>query len=478
MADSRKLPKELAEQIQTIAGGVYVQVEEELTSLLAGHMSPPEIRPEDISREQLALHPDYQALETKMHTLQIKYDELVASDRQVVLEKKQAQELLDKQNVALFTFEQSENKLSKENAAKAATLEIQNKQISSLQQALDETASELERVKSDAVQQQKAEQQTIAELSQSKRLLEGQLAQAQEELQRVNLDSAQLLESVREQLADEQQQVAELSQINHMLNKQLTQTQSELDQALADVRQEQESAKAQEQYLAELSQSQQKLIGESKLQENEMKKLQKVLINKDSVIKQFTAETDALQVEKAQQAETISAQGEQLEQQARETAGALKSAEQREQELKDKLDKAEARLGAKQQDLAQLQSKLQSEQEKWLSQLQDVQNKQDELNEQLHLRDEQVSQYQQQCSELEQKVAGQRGDLKKAEQRLKKNREKFQADGDKARETIKYLRDENFELNARLESELGELENKLTEYRLRFEYAQKQLEKN
>ena len=47
----------------------------------------------------------------------------------------------------------------------------------------------------------------------------------------------------------------------------------------------------------------------------------------------------------------------------------------------------------------------------------------------------------------------------------------------KARETIKYLRDENSELNRKLDQQINELEDKLTEYRLRFEYAQKQLTK-
>ncbi|MFT7431512.1 MAG: hypothetical protein ACI971_001978 [Colwellia sp.] len=44
----------------------------------------------------------------------------------------------------------------------------------------------------------------------------------------------------------------------------------------------------------------------------------------------------------------------------------------------------------------------------------------------------------------------------------------------KARETIKYFRDENTELNLKLEQQVNTLKDKLTEYRLRFDYAQKQ----
>ena len=57
------------------------------------------------------------------------------------------------------------------------------------------------------------------------------------------------------------------------------------------------------------------------------------------------------------------------------------------------------------------------------------------------------------------------------------NKDKQEVEYNKARETIKYLRDENTELNRRLDQQISELEDKLTEYRLRFEYAQKELTK-
>jgi hypothetical protein len=41
----------------------------------------------------------------------------------------------------------------------------------------------------------------------------------------------------------------------------------------------------------------------------------------------------------------------------------------------------------------------------------------------------------------------------------------------KTRETIKYLGDENTELNLKLEQQVNALKDKLTEYRLRFDYA-------
>jgi len=69
--------------------------------------------------------------------------------------------------------------------------------------------------------------------------------------------------------------------------------------------------------------------------------------------------------------------------------------------------------------------------------------------------------------------------------RFNANRDKQEKDNDQVRETIKYLRDENSEMitqhNDKKEQfleQIHELESKLTEYRLKFEYAQKQLTQN
>jgi chromosome segregation ATPase len=69
--------------------------------------------------------------------------------------------------------------------------------------------------------------------------------------------------------------------------------------------------------------------------------------------------------------------------------------------------------------------------------------------------------------------------------RFNANRDKQEKENDQVRETIKYLRDENSEMitqhNEKKEQfleQIHELESKLTEYRLKFEYAQKQLSQN
>ena len=84
-----------------------------------------------------------------------------------------------------------------------------------------------------------------------------------------------------------------------------------------------------------------------------------------------------------------------------------------------------------------------------------------------------LSEKQKQVTALEEELAT------TAKSRLwhQENKDKQESEYNKARETIKYLRDENSELNRKLEHQVNELEDKIREYRLRFEYAQKELTK-
>ena len=88
-----------------------------------------------------------------------------------------------------------------------------------------------------------------------------------------------------------------------------------------------------------------------------------------------------------------------------------------------------------------------------------------------------LSDFEQQINQLEQNLESERSSALQNRQMVQESKNKQEREYNKARETIKYLRDENTELNSKLEQQVNELEDKLTEYRLRFEYAQKQLTK-
>ncbi len=105
-----------------------------------------------------------------------------------------------------------------------------------------------------------------------------------------------------------------------------------------------------------------------------------------------------------------------------------------------------------------------------------------ELTTQLETAKKEVELSQQEISVLNEQVKVAQEEQEKILQRFNSNREKQDQENSQVRETIKFLRDENHELTTENETkvdvltkQINELEHKLTEYRLKFEYAQKQL---
>lgn len=106
----------------------------------------------------------------------------------------------------------------------------------------------------------------------------------------------------------------------------------------------------------------------------------------------------------------------------------------------------------------------------------------EQLNNQITSEQDDVKLYQQEISVLNEQVKVAQEGQENILQRFNKNREKQEIENNKVRETIKFLRDENHQLisdiseqKAQFHDQTSELEHKLTEYRLKFEYAQKQL---
>ena len=90
--------------------------------------------------------------------------------------------------------------------------------------------------------------------------------------------------------------------------------------------------------------------------------------------------------------------------------------------------------------------------------------------------------YQQEVSVLNEQLKVAQDGQENILQRFNSNRDKQEIENNKVRETIKFLRDENHqlisdtaEIKSQYTDQISELEHKLTEYRLKFEYAQKQL---
>ena len=106
----------------------------------------------------------------------------------------------------------------------------------------------------------------------------------------------------------------------------------------------------------------------------------------------------------------------------------------------------------------------------------------EQLTKQIETEQSDVKLYQQEVTALKEQVTIAQEGQENILQRFNSNREKQEKDNEKVRETIKFLRDENHNLlsaqaeqNNQLTEKIHDLEHRVTEYRLKFEYAQKQL---
>lgn len=132
------------------------------------------------------------------------------------------------------------------------------------------------------------------------------------------------------------------------------------------------------------------------------------------------------------------------------------------------------------EDITKLTAQVKVEQEKDIANQQALTKLQSELEQQkakIEQASQDIKQYQKQADVYKEQSVQEKEQTEQRQMRFEASREKQEIEYNKARETIKFLRDENHDLNSKLEQQVTELQDKLTEYRLRFEYAQKQLAK-
>lgn len=135
---------------------------------------------------------------------------------------------------------------------------------------------------------------------------------------------------------------------------------------------------------------------------------------------------------------------------------------------------------------ADLQHKQQQQAQVELQQQIDLlETKNQELKSRLITEQSDVELYQKEVSSLKSQLTLAQEGQENILNRFNTNRDKQEKDNNQVRETIKYLRDENNNMitqnniqKKEYSERIVELENKLTEYRLKFEYAQKQLTQN
>lgn len=604
MSEQKKLPSELEENIQNLAGDIYLQIEDKITALITSYSENLTVSPELIEQ-----HPRYQQLENE-HEQQVKSlddkkhvyekeisnllsknDQLInqinsqkqeleshaklntaklTDTEQVLKEKLQENSQLAEQVVHLTSalsehqsgmtkFQQDSEvlseqhsklkaeheNLSKTDKAKAATITVQNQQISELQLKHEQVASELELIKAQQEQSQQAnnellsnEQEQTVQLVTQRQQLESEVKQQQDELTKLNEKCAALtdentaqktviaelkterstlgnvVEEHKQQLTTEQGQILTLQKEYSEQSEKTAHQVSENKALITELEQQKEAIEnlqvSHKKAITDLDNNIALQVSENedlvKKGQQQKEKYQQDIDNLQSSHQQVVTEFENTITDFSENKMALTQKLNALEQEVAQNVASKNDLADQNKKLKDKQQQEIQKLHANHQQLTtgfeqSIEKKtlaLSQFQQQADSQIKDLEEK---INQQMLVIDEHNEQitkgksaYQtlfddnenvlkkldeskQQVCELEQQLQTEKSAIIKNRQMVQESKNKQELEYNKARETIKYLRDENTDLNHKLEQQVNELEDKLTEYRLRFEYAQKQLTK-
>jgi len=520
MTQQKKETLNLDEQIQSLAGDIYVEIEDKVSSFVVNY-----IKNKDLSNEDVERHEHYQLLKSINEQLQISFEtaekdsvqqavkfqknidllnkNLIESDEkfnnleqlntakltdseQVLKEKlaelsSMAEQLLSitaaekkSQNALVSTQERNEEfgrkillleenavNLAKTDKAKTATLAIQNQQISDLTLQLNNAVSELDYIKAEynqnttlTSQQLSQEKQQLIELQKISEHSKSEITKLHNELTSVN--DAHLLT-----MNNEKQLYASLLEEYEGKTKQLNLTIIEYQKTSINA----------DESIKELREKNIHLEKNINDKDAELKKTTQAIINKSETLKSLQ--------------EKLTKDQQQFEENLAQVHQKIMSLENELSEKATFIDESNQKLQKNTDELQQLieshQLQISKQDEELIfsiKQLDLLQQKNDEISVELEKVQNFNVDLEKENLLLKEKANSAQENVVNIQQRVGISREKQELEYSKARETIKYLRDENTELNTKLEQQVSELEDKLREYRLRFEYAQKQLNNN
>ena len=517
MVDKSKLSKDIEEQIQSLASDVYIQVEEKITNLIATAVSAQISQTTD--QQNKALSEKEQSLQQGFSDKQQLQVKELAQLKQALAEK-EADAEASKQN---FQVELTQNTINYTETIERLGRELSNaKQRSNQQQddqqtsdhKLEEKLLEIEQCLNDKTQAVDGLNGRIMVLTEQEQNLTQQLSQAKEQIQSVSSKQAEAINEVKQQItAAKEQQIAAIA-------AKLQQAENDVAQVKAEALQSNESkASALGQKITQLTeQIQQEQSATTELQQ-QLSALQKALDTEHDKNKSYvqagqdyqdkiTKLTEASkQTEQAHQAQ-IAKLNEQNEQQnqAQQTqheqqsqAHQTQTVQLNEQAATDKAQQSQEH----QAQIVQLHEQAASDKEQRLEEIKlmnvaaveakqlqaiatqkiiELDKANEQLSKQVATEQNDIALYQQEVVVLNEQVKVAQDGQENILQRFNKNRDKQEQENNKVRETIKFLRDENHELLSasgvqvtEYNDKISDLELRLTEYRLKFEYAQKQL---
>ena len=455
MVDKNKLSKDIEEQIQSLASDVYIQVEEKLTSLITAAVKAEISNSADQKSNK---HSEQETLLSK--EIAVLKQSLLEKQTDADTAKQNFQVELTQNNI---NFTETVERLEKELASTKQQSTKQQDDKQSNDNKLEEKLLEIEQKLNDKTQEVDGLNGRIMVLTEQEQSLTKQLEQAKND---IDVNSAKQLEVLNATRAEVE---ATTKQQIDAITEKLKLAQNEVVGIKAEAAESSDK-------VSQVLQKQISQLTEQVSKENESKaELQQQLsaLQKDlDTEKDKNANFD--QQEKAKLVE-ITELKEQQEQQIQNHQKALSELnEQNAAAKQQQLDEIKAN-NAINQEARQLQEAAQQN----IIELEKVNQA---LTKQVEVEQSDVKLYQQEVSVLKEQVQVAQEGQENILQRFNSNRDKQEQENNKVRETIKFLRDENHELTSASSSQAAEfkeqingLEHKLTEYRLKFEYAQKQL---
>ncbi len=431
----------------------YEQVSSELEYLKA------EQEHKLLSSHEKLTHEQQQALQLNE---QVSALQLELENKQSLLDKHQEQ--INSQthennhlNEKVHHLEQAINKLEQNNKVVQQQHEDQKQQNNKKWQ--DEQEKNTKILKQAADENEQIIKQKH-DLERKNQVLENESIEVNNQISELKIQHLQILDvskNVEQQLKKEQARTAKLAA-----------EKSELAQSMAQVEQR---------YSKEHEQQGQKIVALTAALEQvdiEQKTAQQTINNLEQKIqaqsKEISSQAEYVKKEQLKFKQAIEKQEDNHKQMLAEHQQSLVDKSNALTELQQQADKTSTALS---QQLSRQADELAAESTKLIA----LQQLHSNTLESIEKIEQDLTEKQQQLTLVQTELATDRAKTAKSKLLHQENKNKQELEYNKARETIKYLRDENSELNRKLDQQINELEDKLTEYRLRFEYAQKQLTK-
>ena len=439
MAEKDKFSKEIEDQIQSLASDVYIHVEEKLTQLI-GKVSIEKPAQEIVIEEDptyLGLQKDY--LSFQQETAE-QAQNFITQISQLEQEKSSLEATYTAEKEALL-IEQSSTKLAFEQQKSES-----QKVIDDLQKEVLFEKEKQQQVQTSSSEQEKAQRTKIENNSKELKDKEKEITTLNEKLALLTVQEQELIERLN--IAEKQRENSD----EKLQKSEETWQKSDDLQATTLIEQKKKIVELNTKLEASASD-----LAKTQAESEEHKKLQ------------------------AEQQEKLIF----LEDKVKQHVKTSQNYKQELTQLTEQQTKLKEQQQAEQQQFSIKENQLQQSQEEFQHKVAQLENKNQELVNNLITEQSEIKVYQKEIDSLKSQVTLAQEGQESILNRFNDSRDKQERDNDKVRETIKYLRDENSEMitqhNEKKEQfleQIHELESKLTEYRLKFEYAQKQLIQN